>query len=300
MIWFEQNNCDVVVLEVGLGGRLDATNVIEKALVSVITSISYDHMNILGSTMTEIATEKAGILKSNGTLVLYPKQDKEAFLTVRNVAENLKNKIIIPDLNSLSNIKFNLSKTRFTYEDEDFEIKLLGIHQIYNAITAISVVRELASLGMKISNENIKLGLMNANFSSRLEIVSREPLVILDGAHNLDGAKVLAEAIKLYIGKKRIIAIVGMMKDKEVFKVLREVAPLISEFVIVQPDNPRAMDKLELNELVKKFNKKSIVAENLSIAVKMALNKLDGNSSLLIFGSLYLASQVRPILLSFF
>ena len=91
-----------------------------------------------------------------------------------------------------------------------------------------------------------------------------------------------------------------MMKDKEVFKVLREVAPLISEFVIVQPDNPRAMDKLELNELVKKFNKKSIVAENLSIAVKMALNKLDGNSSLLIFGSLYLASQVRPILLSFF
>ena len=153
---------------------------------------------------------------------------------------------------------------------------------------------------MKISNENIKLGLMNANFSSRLEIVSREPLVILDGAHNLDGAKVLAEAIKLYIGKKRIIAIVGMMKDKEVFKVLREVAPLISEFVIVQPDNPRAMDKLELNELVKKFNKKSIVAENLSIAVKMALNKLDGNSSLLIFGSLYLASQVRPILLSFF
>ena len=232
--------------------------------------------------------------------MLYPKQDKEALLTVRNVAENLKNKIIIPDLNSLSNIKFNLSKTRFTYEDEDFEIKLLGIHQIYNAITAISVVRELASLGMKISNENIKLGLMNANFSSRLEIVSREPLVILDGAHNLDGAKVLAEAIKLYIGKKRIIAIVGMMKDKEVFKVLREVAPLISEFVIVQPDNPRAMDKLELNELVKKFNKKSIVAENLSIAVKMALNKLDENSSLLVFGSLYLASQIRPILLSFF
>lgn len=90
MIWFEQSNCDVVVLEVGLGGRLDATNVIEKALVSVITSISYDHMNILGSTMTEIATEKAGILKSNGTLVLYPKQDKEALLTVRNVAENLK------------------------------------------------------------------------------------------------------------------------------------------------------------------------------------------------------------------
>lgn len=300
LVWFERKNCDVVVLEVGLGGRLDATNVIDDALVSVITSISYDHMNILGTTISEIATEKAGILKPNGTLVLYPKQEKEAFLTVKNIAENLKNKIIIPDLNSLSNVKFDLSGTAFTYMNEDFEIKLLGEHQIYNAITAISAMREIANLGLKISDKNIKSGLMNAKFYSRLEIISKKPLVILDGAHNLAGAKALAEAIELYLSKKRVVAIVGMLKDKEVSKVLRVVAPLVSEFIVVQPDNPRAMDKFELNEMVKCFNEESAVAEDLPFAVKLTFNKLDDDSVLLVFGSLYLASQIRPILLSFF
>lgn len=300
LVWFERKNCDVVVLEVGLGGRLDATNVIDDALVSVITSISYDHMNILGTTISEIATEKAGILKPNGTLVLYPKQDEEAFLTVKNIAENLKNKIIIPDLNSLSNVKFDLSGTAFTYMNETFEIKLLGEHQIYNAITAISAMREIANLGLKISDKNIKSGLMNAKFYSRLEIISKKPLVILDGAHNLDGAKALAEAIELYLSKKRVVAIVGMLKDKEVSKVLRVVAPLVSEFIVVHPDNPRAMDKFELNEMVKCFNAKIAVAEDLPSAVELAFNKLDDDSVLLVFGSLYLASQIRPILLSFF
>ena len=300
LVWFERKNCDVVVLEVGLGGRLDATNVIDKALVSVITSISYDHMNILGTTISEIATEKAGILKPNGTLVLYPEQEKEAFLTVKNIAENLKNKIIIPDLNSLSNVKFDLGGTEFTYINETFEIKLLGEHQIYNAITAICAVREVANLGLKISDKNIKSGLMNAKFYSRLEIISKKPLVILDGAHNLAGAKALVEAIKLYFSKKRVVAIVGMLKDKEVTKVLRVVAPLVSGFIVVQPDNLRAMDKFELNELVKSFNAKSAVAEDLPSAVKLAFKKLYDDSVLLVFGSLYLASQIRPILLSFF
>lgn len=300
LVWFERKNCDVVILEVGLGGRLDATNVIDNALVSVITAISYDHMNILGTTISEIAMEKAGILKPDGTVVLYPKQEKEAFFTVKNIAENLKNKIIIPDLNSLSNMKFDLSGTGFTYMNEAYEVKLLGEHQIYNAITAISVARELSNMGLKISDKDIKFGLVNAKFYSRLEIISKKPLVILDGAHNLDGARALAEAIELYFSKKRVIAVVGMLKDKEVSKVLRVIVPLVSEFILVQPDNPRAMDKFELNELVKSFNAKSAVAEDLPSAVELAFNKLDDDSVLLVFGSLYLASQIRPILLSFF
>ncbi len=300
LVWFERKNCDVVVLEVGLGGRLDATNVLEDALISVITSISYDHMNILGPTIREIAAEKAGILKPNGTLVLYPNQDEEAFLTVKNIAENLKNKIIIPDLNSLSNVKFNLNGTQFTYMNETFTVNLLGKHQIYNAITVISVARALANFGLKISVADMKSGLMKAKFFSRLEIISKTPLVILDGAHNLDGARVLADAINLYLSGKRVVAIVGMLKDKEISKVLGLVAPLISDFIVVQPDNPRAMDKFELNELVKIFNENSVVAEDLSVAVGLAFKKLTEDSVLLVFGSLYLASQIRPILLSFF
>lgn len=300
LVWFERKNCDVVVLEVGLGGRLDATNVIDDALISVITSISYDHMKILGTTIKEIATEKAGILKPNGTLILYPKQEKEAFLTVRNIAENLKNKVIIPDLKDLSNVNFNLNGTQFAYMNEIFTIELLGKHQVYNAITAISVAMELNNLGIKISVKNIKSGLMNAKFSSRMEIISKNPLVVLDGAHNLGGARVLADAIELYFGQKRVIAIVGMLKDKEVLKVLDVIVPFVSEFIVVQPDSPRAMGKFELYALLEKFNENCTVAKDLSVAVGLAFSKVNDDSGLLVFGSLYLASQIRPILLSFF
>lgn len=298
-LWFAKENCDVVVLEVGLGGRFDATNVIESALVSVITSISYDHMNILGDTLEKIAYEKAGILKPNGSTVLYPKQEEAVFSTVKNVAEDLKNEIIIPDLDSLSEMKTDLLGTKFNYMNESFEINLSGQHQVYNAITAISVARKLAELGFGISNNDIKVGLKNANFTSRFEILSKKPLVILDGTHNSGGAKVLADAIREYLGGKRIIAIVGMLKDKDVEKVLLEVSPLVSEFIAVQPENPRAMSIAELSALIKKYNKNCVDAENLYQAVNLAYEKLDNDSVILVFGSLYLASQIRPILLSF-
>ena len=300
LVWFWQENCDVVVLETGLGGRLDATNVVDNVLVSVITSVSFDHMNILGTTLKEIAYEKAGILKPNGKLVLYPKQNKEAFLTIKNVAEDLNNKIIIPDLLALSQVKSSLCGTEFVYMNEFYNINLLGEHQIYNAVTALTAVTELNKYGFEISKENIKLGLSAAKFPSRFEVISKNPLVIVDGAHNLDGAEALASAINLYLRKKRIIAIVGMLKDKEVAKVLSEISHLVSEFVVVQPDNPRAMDKFELNSLIELYNKNTMVAENLNHALECALEKLDSDSVLLVFGSLYLVSQIRPILLSFF
>lgn len=300
LVWFQKKNCDIVVLETGLGGRLDATNVIDTALVSVITSISFDHMNILGDTLEKIATEKAGILKQNGTLVLYPIQEEAALFAVKKTAKTLKNKIIVPNVSTLSNVKTDFNGTKFNYLNENFEIKLLGEHQIYNSITALNAAKELRNFGFKISEESMKNGLVEAKFSSRFEIIAQNPMVILDGTHNLGGAETLVKTINLYLNRKNIVAIVGMLKDKEVNKVLRVVSPVISEFVAVQPDNPRAMSASDLASLVKKFNKECTVAENLYSAVKLAAKKLDNNSILLVFGSLYLASQVRPILLSFF
>lgn len=298
LLWFKKKKCDIVILEVGLGGKLDATNVIDFALVSVITSISYDHMNILGNTIEKIATEKSGILKPNGTLVLYPKQTATSFSTIKKYAKKLNNKIIIPKINSVSNIKTDLYGTTFNYMDENFKINLLGHHQIYNAITAITVVNELKKFGFKISNDKIKSGLNLTNFNSRFEIISKNPLIILDGSHNYDGAKTMVDAVKCYVNKKNVIAITGMLKDKEVHKVLNLVAPLISEFITVQPDNPRAISKFELCDIIKQFNKNCIVAKNLTSAVDIAISKLGTDSVLLVFGSLYLASQIRPILLS--
>lgn len=298
-LWFAKKECDIVVLEVGLGGRLDATNVIDSALVSVITSISYDHVNILGETIEKIAKEKAGIIKSNGTLVLYPKQNNKALFSIKSVAKELKNKIIVPCLNELSNIKTNLSGTSFDYMEETFEITLLGKHQVYNAITAISVINFLKNIGFKISKEHVKKGLADAKIPARFEIISQNPLIILDGSHNMDGATTLANSIKLYLSQKRIIAIVGMLKDKEVSKVLSIVAPLVSDFIAVRPENYRAMDNLELCKLIKNLNKTCTVADNLADAANFAIKQLDENSAILVFGSLYLASQIRPILMSF-
>ena len=298
-LWFAKKECDIIVLEVGLGGRLDATNVIDSALVSVITSISYDHMNILGETIEKIAKEKAGIIKSNGTLVLYPRQNNKALFSIKSVAKELKNKIIVPCLNELSSIKTNLSGTSFDYMGETFEITLLGKHQVYNAITAISVINFLKNIGFKISKEHVKKGLADAKIPARFEIISQNPLIILDGSHNMDGATTLANSIKLYLSQKRIIAIVGMLKDKEVSKVLSIVAPLVSDFVAVQTENYRAMDNLELCKLIKNLNKTCTVADNLADAANFAIKQLDENSAIVVFGSLYLASQIRPILMSF-
>ena len=298
-LWFAKKECDIIVLEVGLGGRLDATNVIDSALVSVITSISYDHMNILGETIEKIAKEKAGIIKSNGTLVLYPRQNNKALFSIKSVAKELKNKIIVPCLNELSSIKTNLSGTSFDYMGETFEITLLGKHQVYNAITAISVINFLKNIGFKISKEHVKKGLADAKIPARFEIISQNPLIILDGSHNMDGATTLANSIKLYLSQKRIIAIVGMLKDKEVSKVLSIVAPLVADFVAVQTENYRAMDNLELCKLIKNLNKTCTVADNLADAANFAIKQLDENSAIVVFGSLYLASQIRPILMSF-
>lgn len=295
-LWFKREKCDVIVLEVGLGGRLDATNVIEKALVSVITSISYDHTNILGSTITEIAAEKAGILKPNGTVVLYPKQDEMALSTVKSLAKKLKNKIILPNITQLSAVSLRMPTTKFCFASKNYGINLLGEHQVCNAITAITVIRELQEKNIfTISEEAIQSGLLNARIPSRFEVVSQRPLIVIDGAHNPDGAGALVSTIKSYLGGKRIIAIVGMLKDKDAEQTISVMSTLVSKFIIVQPENPRAMDKFELSELIKKFNGDYEVARDLPHACELSISLLDDNAALLVFGSLYLASQLRPL-----
>lgn len=297
--WFKKKSCDIVVLEVGLGGRLDATNVIKKALVSVITMVSLDHTNILGNTVEKIAREKAGILKPNGTLVLYPHQEVAALSEIKNIADSLNNKIVVPDVSKIANVTLGLSTTSFSYLGEMYDIKLLGEHQICNAVTAISVVNELRTFGYEIPSDAMKAGLEHAKISSRFEIVSQKPLVILDGTHNPGGAKALAGAIKTYLGNKKIVAVVGMLQDKDVVNVIGVMSPLIEEFVAVQPDNPRSMSKFELCDLIQTFHKPCKVAVNLTKAVELAFDMLDDSSVLVVFGSLYLASQIRPILKSF-
>lgn len=295
-LWFKKENCDIVVLEVGLGGRFDATNVIDRSLVSVITSISFDHVNILGKTIRQIANEKAGIIKPGGTVVLYPEQKDEVLSVIKSTAENLQNKIVIPDLKEVSEIEFSLGETKFKYKGTDFKIGILGKHQINNAITALTVIYELINIGFLIPEDKIKLGMIKTSFPARFEVVLKKPLIILDGAHNQGGAVALAESIDLYLKNRNIIAVVGMLKDKDVTTVMKTIAPKVSEFIITKPDNNRAMCEKDLKDVIVNFNRNCTVTENVDEAIRTSLSKLNENSAVLVFGSLYLTSQVRTIM----
>ena len=210
MLWFAKQNCDVVCLEVGLGGRLDATNVIDQSLVSVICAIGYDHTQILGDTLQKIAFEKCGILKPGGICVSYPQQDPEALAEIMAQCAQKENCLIIPNAKSVEICTESILGSRFYYHGLTFELPLAGRHQIYNFLTAFSAIEAVKLQGFAISDKNITDGIAKVVFPARMEQISVEPLVILDGAHNLQGCEALAKAMPLTPKKK--VVIMGMLR----------------------------------------------------------------------------------------
>ncbi len=295
--WFSNNNCDIVVLEVGLGGRFDSTNVIENPIVSVIMSISFDHTSVLGDKLEQIALEKCGIIKPCSTTVVYPDQNQDALKVILKVAKEQKNKIIIPELSSINVISSNISGTKFLYEGIVIDLPLVGDYQIKNVSVVLEVVKVLRKHGIKIKNSDIVMGLRNVTNPARFEVLSSNPMVILDGSHNPEGIKSLALTLKQNIKGKRLIAIIGMLKDKDVELSLKILAPLVSEIIAVTPSNPRALSAYDFCKLARKFCDNVIAIENKQKAVDYLLSKNFDNSCLLVCGSLYLASELRPILL---
>lgn len=284
-LYFAEQNCDIAVIETGLGGRLDATNALPKneKNVSVITKIGLDHTAVLGDTIEKIAKEKCGIIGSK--TVMFPLQEK----SVAEIIENSSKEFITPDSNCLEIIKSDVFSNTFIYKGEKYEINLGGKHQIFNAITAIEVLK---NLNFSISGAAIFEGLKKTTFPARLECANKNPLLIIDGAHNPDGANVLKDAMSAYAGK--ITAIVGMLKDKDCENFLKTVIPLCDEVLCVTvPFNPRTMSGEELSQLVRKYCGKVKVLASVESALKVAK---DTKNTVFVFGSLYLASAVRKLL----
>lgn len=276
-LYFKENKIDILICETGLGGRLDATNTLENLVATVITKIGLDHTAVLGDTIKKIAEEKCGILRSCPA-VTTPYQEIDALKVIKSKSQNL----IIPDVSCLE-----VDGNTYIYKGEKFELSLLGDFQIENSLVAIETAR---NSGYDISYDAIYKGIKNAFFPARLEVISKAPLVLLDGAHNPDGAKVLAK--ELSKSKEKPIAIVGMMKDKNVSEVLSEVLKHCASAVCVTvPNNPRSMSGEELCEIASEFCKCS-VADGL----EKAIEKIKDQNAV-IFGSLYLASAIRPLLL---
>lgn len=293
---FERENCDICVLEVGLGGRLDSTNVINTPLVSVIASISLDHTAILGETIEKIAKEKCGIIKGNGKTVCYPWQDETAFEVINSTCERMNNSLYIPNVRGIIAVENRIDGVKFTYESTEYTLSMSGEYQVYNAITAIEACRVLG-----LDETSIKQGIEAARVPARMEVISSSPLVLLDGGHNEDGGKAVADSLTSMLSGKKIFAVIGMMADKNVESYLEKVAPLCS-FVAATTvaDNPRAMCADELEEKAKKYCSNTLSFNSANDAIEYAKKNIADYDCLLVCGSLYLAGEVRNQLKNIF
>ena len=288
LLHFLSQGCDYVVLEVGLGGRFDSTNVIPPPLVSVITSISIDHTEYLGDTVEMIAFEKCGIIKSGSKAVAVYADNPQGAIDVITKTANEKNVALkFGDKNAISIISSDINGTKFTYKGTEYEISLLGTHQVYNAVTAITVANCL-----NIPETAIKDGLKNTRFSGRFEVIGKNPLMIIDGAHNFSGVLALKNALETYFSDKKITLVMGMLKDKEYEKCLAELAPLANVFIATQPENPRALNCIDLETIAKKHVSNTAHFEDKIDAVNYAIENTDKNDVICICGSLYLIGGI--------
>ncbi|MBR6502116.1 MAG: bifunctional folylpolyglutamate synthase/dihydrofolate synthase [Clostridia bacterium] len=279
-LYFSENKIDVAVLETGLGGRFDATNVIDSPLVSVITKIGLDHTAILGDTVEKIAAEKCGIIKNNA-VVTSLNQPQSAFEVISSYSQN----ITTPNQNDLTDVNVSVLGNSFCYGGETYKTNLGGAYQIENALIAIETLK---NCGLEISTTSIKQGLEKAFIPARLEVVSKMPLIVIDGAHNPDGADVLCTVLAQH---QNITAVIGVMKDKNYREVLAKTLPYCKKVICVKPNVPRALQVEELAIEARQYCSQVLTVENMGDV----LLHLDQNPTF-VFGSLYLASEIRPLL----
>ena len=301
--YYKEQACDFVVLEVGLGGFGDSTNVIEKPLISIITSISYDHMDRLGNTLAEIAAEKAGIIKSGVPVVVNVSEPEAAKTIARRAyemnaplydASRIKCKNIYQDINGQI-FDLNIYGTDYS----GLAISMLGDHQVRNATTAVTAMEILRKTGhIKVSKEQFYQGMKNAKQPARFEVVKENPYWILDGAHNKAGAEVLADTVRKLFPGCKILMIVGILADKEVDGMLDEFAKITDDFIATQPSSSRALSSAELYLKLKSRGKRAIEEVDLNKVCELALKQAREEcfEVVLCGGSLYLVGKIREII----
>ena len=294
---FKRQKCDIVVLEVGLGGLLDATNVIDCPEVAVITNIGLDHTDILGHTLEEIAFNKAGIIKENGHAVIYRGTPGVEAVFEKTCAE--KNV-------SLKKANFDglKLKTHDLFEQvfdcgeyKDIHLPLLSDHQLHNAAVVLAVAETLQEIGWNITRENIYDGIRDVSWPGRFDIVSRDPLFIIDGGHNPQCLEALVKNIQDYLTGRRVIALTGVLADKDYGDMYRPVMPYIEQFVCVTPPNPRRLMAEELAAHLTKVGAVASACEDIPAGVRKAIKLAGKDGVVLCFGSLYTIGDIRNALL---
>ena len=301
-VYYRRVGCDFVVLECGLGGRYDATNVIRTSILSVITGIDLDHCAILGDTTAKIAAEKAGIIKP-GVPVLFGEGDDAAEAVIRETAEERGSAYTRTDFSLISDIRPGLDGTSFRYGGREVTIPLLGLYQTRNTATVLTAVDLLRHEGVGISEEAVTDGLARARWKARFEILTRDPLVIYDGAHNPQGIRGAVENIRTILSPLtddgRVTLLMGVMADKEHEQMIGMLAPLASHVTTVTPANARSLDSAEV---AREFAAHGTQAESydcLADGVRAAMRtaRCEGRP-LVCLGSLYMYADVKRAVLS--
>jgi len=292
-LYFYEKGCDAVVLEVGLGGRLDATNVISDSLVSVITKISLDHTEILGNTVAEIAYEKAGIIKQNGRVVTYP-QEKAALDVIESVCRQRNAELYCADPGEFEKAELSPGLLHLVHPRYgNIETSIVGVHQVYNASVALKTVEVLRQAGFKIEDGDVVKGFKTASWPGRFELLARNPDFYIDGGHNPDGVRSFVETYKKIYPDRKATIIFGVMKDKDYDAMLRELSAISKRFIAVTPDSPRALDAGSLVKVMSKYCKNVEFSDTIEAAVEKALSDATGEDVIAALGSLYYIGQVR-------
>lgn len=295
--YFRRCSCDVVVLEAGMGGRLDSTNIIPESLLSVVTGISLDHTAYLGDTVEKIAAEKAGVIKQGGT-VLYCGNDARALEVIEERACQMGATLLCADKSGLMLTRCDLDGCAFDFGAwKGVELSLLGLYQPQNAANVLCAVEELRRQGMEIPDSAVYEGLRSACWQARFEKLSKDPLVIFDGAHNPEGIDAAVQSVKYYFGAQKVAVLTGVMRDKDYKYVAARLAEVAQRAFCIRPDNPRALDAKEYAQVLTQSGVQASHHESVEQAFARAREfARENNCALICLGSLYMYEQIYELI----
>ena len=293
-LWFARQKCDIVVLETGLGGRLDATNLISKNVCAVITNLGMDHTEYLGNTLGEIAGEKCGILKPGCPVVAY-RSAPEAMKVIRARAKELECPVRTADFGKIKALSADLQGQTFQYKQfPELTVHLLGAHQLKNAAVALETISVLRKAGWEIPDEAVVQGMDATRWPGRFEVLQDNPLVIVDGAHNPQGIESLIAAVKEYLPGQHIVCVTGVLADKDWKPMMDRLKTVVSDFVAVTPDSPRALGNVRLARYLTDREHWVSVADDVEKGLTGALERAKATGGMVLAcGSLYMAADVR-------
>ena len=294
-LFFAEEKCDPVILEVGMGGITDATNLITTTELAVLVPISMDHQSFLGNTISEIAEKKAGIIKPGSSVVTIG-QETEALEVIKKTGAEAGADVCVADVSEAEVLEADFTGQRFCYKGEEYTLSLAGSYQTENAVLALEALRILDERGYHTTLEQRKEGLWATRWNGRLTIIHKDPLFIVDGAHNPAAADMLEDSVRKYFKDRRLFFIMGVFKDKDYPYIIRKLCPYAEQILAIEtPDNPRALPAEELAKAIRPYNANVRAEKNIPRAVEELFEMAGKDDVILSFGSLSFIGEITRI-----